>query len=206
MPAQIRSDDVYLRAGPGFHIVHYPLRRGELFNIVAVLRTSTHAEKLAQSDYRAEIDRNFETAHPIMKAMLGLMDFERRWPIADRDPVRNWSRGRATLLGDAAHPTLQSLAQGACMAIEDAVTLAAAIEDARGDFPAAFRAYQSARVLRTARVQLESRWLWEAYHAGDIAREVSYQALSERSEEDVYRCLAWLYDECAPAAAARGVR
>ena len=56
-----------------------------------------------------------------MKALLAMMDLERRWAISDRDPIRHWSKGRVTLLGDAAHPTLQTLAQGACMAIEDAV-------------------------------------------------------------------------------------
>jgi 3-hydroxybenzoate 6-monooxygenase len=194
VPAHVRSDDVYLRVGPGFHIVHYPLRRGELFNMVAVFKTATYAEKLSERDYRDEIDRNFETAHPLMKTILGLMNFERRWPIADRMPIRVWSRGRATLLGDAAHPTLQSLAQGACMAIEDGVTLAELIALVGGDIPAALRRYQEARCVRTARVVLESRVLWEAFHAGGIARDVSYQAFAERSEADVFKCLAWLYD------------
>jgi 3-hydroxybenzoate 6-monooxygenase len=190
----VRSDDVYLRVGPGFHIVHYPLRRGELFNMVAVFRTDTYAERLSERDYRAEIDRNFETAHPIMKAILGMMNFERRWPIADRTPIRTWSRGRATLLGDAAHPTLQSLAQGACMAIEDGVTVADLIALADGDIAAALARYQAERCVRTARVVLESRFLWEAFHAGGVARDVSYQAFAERSEADVFKCLSWLYD------------
>jgi 2-polyprenyl-6-methoxyphenol hydroxylase-like FAD-dependent oxidoreductase len=203
VPAQVRSDDVYLRVGPGFHIVHYPLRRGDLFNMVAVFRTATYAEKLSERDYRAEIDRNFETAHPVMKTILGLMNFERRWPIADRTPIRVWSRGRVTLLGDAAHPTLQSLAQGACMAIEDGVTLAELIAQADGDVPAAFQRYQDARCVRTARVVLESRFLWEAYHAGDIGRDVSYQTFAERSEADIFKCLAWLYDGITLPPAAR---
>ena len=194
VPAHVRSDDVYLRVGPGFHIVHYPLRRGELFNMVAVFRTETHGERLSERDYRTEIDRNFETAHPIMKAILGMMNFERRWPIADRTPIRTWSRGRVTLLGDAAHPTLQSLAQGACMAIEDGVTLADLVALADGDIAAAFARYETERCVRTARVVLESRFLWEAFHAGGVARDVSYQAFAERSEADVFKCLAWLYD------------
>jgi len=194
VPAHVRSNDVYLRVGPGFHIVHYPLRRGEIFNIVAVFRTSTYNEKLDEKSYRAEINRNFETAHPIMKTMLEMMDLERRWPLSDRDPIRVWSRGRVTLLGDAAHPTLQSLAQGACMAIEDGVCLAEVVDLAQGDFETAFRQYQAERCVRTARVQLESRWLWDAYHAGGIARDVSYQTFAERTEDDTFHCLAWLYD------------
>ena len=100
---------------------------------------------------------------------------ERRWVISDRDPIRHWSQGRVTLLGDAAHPTLQTLAQGACMAIEDAVCLA---ETDRAS-PAAtssrrFRRYENARYLRTARVQFESRYHWDNfYHVGGIEREVT---------------------------------
>jgi 3-hydroxybenzoate 6-monooxygenase len=115
--------------------------------------------------------------------------------IADRDPIRHWSRGRLTLLGDAAHPTLQSLAQGACMAIEDAVTLASCIEFAGGDFAAAFREYERARYLRTARVQYESRYLWDNfYHVEGIEREVMRAMASARTEEDMFNCVAWLYD------------
>jgi salicylate hydroxylase len=98
-------------------------------------------------------------------------------------------------LGDAAHPTLQSLAQGACMAIEDAVCLAEMIELANGDFAEAFRRYERARYLRTARVQYESRYLWDNfYHVEGIEREVMRQSASARSEQDVFDCVAWLYD------------
>jgi salicylate hydroxylase len=129
-----------------------------------------------------------------MKSLLGLMDFERRWTIADRDPIRHWSRGRVTLLGDAAHPALQSLAQGACMAIEDGVCLAELIDLAGGDHAAAFVRYQAARLVRTARLQLECRSLWDVYHAEGVGRDVVRQTFAERSDADVYHCLAWLYD------------
>ena len=192
--ADVPRDRVVLWAGPGFHIVHYPLRHGTLFNIVAVFRTATHADKGDVASYRAELDRTYVAAHPAMHALLAMMDLERRWPIGDRDPVRHWHRGRVALLGDAAHPTLQSLAQGACMAIEDGLCLAELLHAAEGDLEQAFRRYAAARHVRTARVTLESRYLWDVYHAEDIAREVHWQALRERSEADVFRCLAWLYD------------
>jgi salicylate hydroxylase len=124
-----------------------------------------------------------------------MMDLERRWAISDRDPIRHWSQGRVTLLGDAAHPTLQSLAQGACMAIEDAVTLAECVEQGDGDLASAFRAYESARYLRTARVQYESRYLWDNfYHVEGIEREVMRSLASARTEYDMFNCVAWLYD------------
>ena len=83
-----------------------------------------------------------------------MMDLGRRWQVGDRDPVRHWSKGRVVLIGDAAHPPLQSLAQGACMAIEDGLCLGDLIAAAAGDFAAAFRRFETARILRTARVQL----------------------------------------------------
>ena len=134
VPAGVPRDEVVLWGGPGYHIVHYPLRHGTLFNIVAVFRTSTYAEKGDLRGHRAEVERTYADAHPAMKALLALMDFERRWAISDRDPIRHWHQGRVALLGDAAHPTLQSLAQGACMAVEDAVCLAELIAGADGDF------------------------------------------------------------------------
>jgi salicylate hydroxylase len=193
--ADVHRNEMVMWSGPGFHIITYPLRRHTLFNIVAVFRTSTYAERGDNAGYRAELDHTYRHSHPTMKALLAMMDLERRWAISDRDPVRHWSKGRVTLLGDAAHPTLQSLAQGACMAIEDAVCLAEMIELANGDFAEAFCRYERARYLRTARVQYESRYLWDNfYHVEGIEREVMRQSASARSEQDVFDCVAWLYD------------
>jgi 2-polyprenyl-6-methoxyphenol hydroxylase-like FAD-dependent oxidoreductase len=193
--ADVYRNEVVLWSGPGFHIVHYPLRKGELFNIVAVFRTSSYAEKNDVAGYRAELNHTYRDSHPVMKALLAMMDLDRRWVISDRDPIRHWSKGRVTLLGDAAHPTLQTLAQGACMAIEDAVCLAELMALARGDFARAFRQYEAERYLRTARVQFESRYFWDNfYHLGGIEREVARQAWAGRSEQQMFECLAWLYD------------
>jgi salicylate hydroxylase len=195
LTADVPRKAVVLWSGPGFHIVHYPLRGGTLFNIVAVFKTPTFAEKADTAAYRAELDRTYSNAHPAMKALIAMLDLERRWPISDRDPIRHWGSGRVTLLGDAAHPTLQTLAQGACMAIEDSVCIADEIALSDGDFASAFRQYQNTRYLRTARLQYESRYLWDNfYHLGGIEREVARYAWSGRSEADVFECLAWLYD------------
>jgi salicylate hydroxylase len=192
--ADVERDIVALWGGPGFHIVHYPLRHGELFNIVAVFRRSAEAERGDVAAYRAELEQAYRNAHPGMKALLAMLDLGRRQAIGDRDPIRHWHKGRVVLLGDAAHPTLQSLAQGACMAIEDGQCLADCIVAAGDDHESAFRRYESARVVRTARVTLESRYIWEVYHADGLAREVYWQMLGERSEADIFQCLAWLYD------------
>ena len=194
VPDPVPRQNVYLWSGPGFHVVHYPLRHGTLFNVVAVYRTSTFADRLEERDHRAEVERTYAGTHPAIQAMLAMMNLERRWPLADRDPIRRWHKGRVAMVGDAAHPTLQSLAQGACMAIEDGVCLAALIDLADGDYARAFAQYESERCVRTARVQLESRYMWAIYHAEDIARDVMRQTFAGRTEEDVFRCLAWLYD------------
>ena len=194
VPDPVPRQNVYLWSGPGFHVVHYPLRHGTEFNIVAVYRTSTFADRLDERDHRAEVERTFAATHPAMQAMLAMMNLERRWPLADRDPIRHWHKGRVTMVGDAAHPTLQSLAQGACMAIEDGVCLATLIDLADGDYERAFAQYESSRYVRTARLQLESRYMWGIYHAEGIARDVMRHTFAGRTEEDVFRCLAWLYD------------
>jgi len=101
---------------------------------------------------------------------------------------------QVTLLGDAAHATLQSLAQGAGMAIEDAVYLADLLDVAKGDVASAFSQFQRDRVVRTSRVQLESRLLWDVYHAEDeMVRDVRRQQYQERTAADYYRCLNWLW-------------
>ena len=195
LPAHIPyREEVVLWGGPGFHIVHYPLRHGTLFNIVAVFRTATFAERLDPAAYTTEVRKTYADAYPVMKALTDMMDLGRRWIIADRDPIRHWGRGRVMLLGDAAHPVLQSFAQGACMAIEDGVVLAELVEHAGGDLVAAFASYRKTRLLRTARLALESRAIWSFYHAEGIARDVRNDSTARWKDDDLFRCLAWLYD------------
>ncbi len=145
VPAEVQRDIVALWAGPGFHIVHYPLRHGTLFNIVAVFRRTASSERGDAGAYRAELEHVYRDAHPTVKSLLAMLDLTRRQAVGDRDPIRHWHKGRVVLLGDAAHPTLQSLAQGACMAIEDGLCLADCIVAADGDCEAAFRRFESGR-------------------------------------------------------------
>lgn len=195
VPENLRRDEVVMWAGPAFHIIYYPLRDRTELNVVAVFRTSTHAQQQDPETHKAELQETYRNAHPDMQAVLALMDLSRRWPLADRDPIRHWAKGRVTLLGDSAHATLQSLAQGAGMAIEDAGYLAALVSVANGEIASAFSQFAQDRVVRTSRVQLESRALWDVYHAEDpIYCDVRRQQYQERSAEDFYRCLAWLWN------------
>jgi 2-polyprenyl-6-methoxyphenol hydroxylase-like FAD-dependent oxidoreductase len=195
LKADVPRDCVVLWSGPGLHIVHYPLRHGSEFNIVNVFRTAAHAERLDAAAARAELEHAYRNTHPSMRALIGMMDLRWRRSIGDRDPVRHWHQGRIVLLGDAAHAPLQSLAQGAGMAIEDGLCLAETIHAADGDYPAAFRRFQAARLLRTARVQLESRSLWDFYHLDEgIARDVRNATVADWGEAQLFDCLSWLYD------------
>lgn len=203
--APVARDCVALWGGPGMHVVHYPLRHGTEFNIVAVFRTPTHAERGDPASYRAEIESAYRSVHPTMRGLIGMLDLRWRRAVADRDPVRHWHRGRVVLLGDAAHAPLQSLAQGAGMAIEDGLCLGDLIAACDGDFAAAFRSFKSARLLRTARVQLKSRALWDFYHLDEgIARDVRNATVADWDEAHTFECLSWLYDGFDfPAAADR---
>lgn len=197
-PKGIPLDDVILWAGEGFHIVNYPLRGKDIFNIVAVFRSDTFSQKGDIETYRAELQATYANAHPAMREMISMLDLERRWPIGDHAPRRGWSKGRACLMGDAAHATLQSLAQGACMAIEDAAVMTQCLALARGvagiDHARAFATFEKERLLRTARVQLESRYLWNIfYHTSGLEAQVRNDIRRAQSLDDVYQCLDWLY-------------
>src|SRR5262249_15467517 len=195
LDADVSGDCVVLWGGAGYHVVHYPLRHGAEFNIVAVFRTTTHAEKADAGTYRAELEETYRSAHPLMRQLNAVMDLRWRRSVADRAPVRHWHRGRIVLLGDAAHAPLQSLAQGACMAIEDGFFLAETIAAAGDDFAAAFRRFETIRLTRTARVQLESRSMWNSFlHVEGIERDVRNATVAGWDEAHLFDCLAWLYD------------
>jgi len=195
LEVDVPRDSVVLWAGPGYHVIHYPLRHGREFNIVAVYRTVTHAEKADIATYRAELEQVYRDAHPSMRALNAMMDFRWRRSVMDRNPVRHWHKGRVVLLGDAAHAPLQSLAQGACMAIEDGLCLGELIHTANDDFVTAFRRFETLRLARTARVQLESRAIWDwLLHAEGIARDVRNATVAEWDEAHIFDRLSWLYD------------
>ncbi len=114
------------------------------------------------------------------------------WVLCDREPIAVWGKGRATLLGDAAHPMLQYLAQGACMAIEDAWVLADCVASA-GSTSEALREYERRRYLRTARCQIMARVYGEVFHAAGVARELRNLWLSQRSPAQALEGMDWLY-------------
>jgi 2-polyprenyl-6-methoxyphenol hydroxylase-like FAD-dependent oxidoreductase len=194
VPLHLRIPSMTLWAGPRNHLVHYPLRGGELFNLVAVFHSDRYREGWDSAGDPDELKKRFQDVVPDVQTMLGKIESWRMWVLCDREPVKNWSQGRVTLLGDAAHPTLQYLAQGACMAIEDAVVLAEEIDRAAGDHAKAFKVYEDRRYLRTGRVQLTARLYGEFFHAAGASREIRNQFLRERSAEEARESVGWLYD------------
>jgi len=193
VPEHLRIKEVILWAGPKTHLVHYPLHRGEIFNLVAVFHSDRYEEGWDVFGDTDELNQRFAGEHENVLMMLDKIETWKMWVLVDREPVKNWSEGRVTLLGDAAHPMLQYLAQGACMAIEDAVCVANKIAASNGDFEAAFQAYQKDRYLRTARVQLMARVYGEFYHAAGVTGELRNMMLSQRTPEQAYDGNAWLY-------------
>ena len=195
MPPDLRWWSMVLWAGEKVHLVHYPMRGGALFNLVAVFHSSRYEEGWDSYGDPAELHERFAKTCAPVRTLLDKIESWRMWVLCDRPPIRDWSRGRLTLLGDAAHPMLQYLAQGACMAIEDAVCLANKVEARRGDFAAAFQAYREARYLRTGRVQIMARVYGEFYHASGVARELRNIMLSDRTPEQAFESMQWLYGE-----------
>lgn len=198
VPAHLWSDDVVLWGGEKTHLVHYPLRRGELFNLVAVFHSNRYDEGWNTFGDTAELDERFAQAVPQVRELLGRIETWKMWVLCDRDPVGNWSDRRVTLLGDAAHPMLQYLAQGAGQAIEDAVVLGAALRRTRGDIGQAFVKYQQARYLRTGRVQLTARFYGDIYHASGVARELRNRMFQSGRESAGFAGLKWMYEGIEP--------
>jgi len=193
VPAEIAAHRVTLWAGPKTHLVTYPLRRGEIFNIVAVFHSDRYEQGWDVYGDPEELFTRFDGQHADVAAMIARIESWKMWVLCDREPITAWSDGCVTLLGDAAHPTLQYMAQGANMAVEDAVCLAHLVDRHRDDLPAAFAEYPKQRYLRTARVQLTSRFYGDIFHAEGAARELRNTLLPRRTPEQAYQGMAWLY-------------
>jgi len=197
IPGDLLSDNVEVWVGPRHHLVCYKVSGGKSLNIVAIFHSSRYLEGWDTSGDAAELNASFADACPRVRRLLGFVQTWRMWVLCDRDPMRGWSRGRVTLLGDAAHPTLPYLAQGACMALEDAVSLADRIARQSDNVPAALSEYERVRLERTASVQQTAREMGEIYHADRQAREARNKALAARDPDD-HEPNAWLFGTDGP--------
>ncbi|TDH62704.1 3-hydroxybenzoate 6-monooxygenase [Dankookia rubra] len=194
MPEALRWNAATLWAGPKCHIVHYPLQGWKLFNLVVTYHNDAPALVGGQPVPFEEVMRGFEHIHPRVQAIIRHGREWRKWVLCDRDPVEHWVDGRVALLGDAAHPMLQYMAQGACMAMEDAVCLSHMLATHPGRIEPALEAYRARRVLRTTRVQLMSRAMGEhVYHPAGAHALLRNAIMSAKDSRQWYETLAWLY-------------
>jgi 3-hydroxybenzoate 6-monooxygenase len=192
-PADLQWNAASIWVGPDCHLVHYPLRGGEQYNVVVTFHSRETEEWSVREGSREEVQSYFEGICTRARQLIDLPKDWKRWATADREPIGRWTYGRATLLGDAAHPTLQYLAQGACMAMEDAVTLGEALRVHHGDFDRACAHYERSRVARTARVVLSAREMGRIFHSKGVERLVRNDLWKGRVPERFYDAMEWLY-------------
>lgn len=194
MPEDLRWNAATLWAGPKCHIVHYPLSGWKVFNLVVTYHNDAPKPVAGLPVSHEEVARGFEHVNPVARQIIDRGTDWKLWVLCDRDPVDNWVDGRVALLGDAAHPMLQYFAQGACMAMEDAVCLSAEMEALSGDVERVFQAYQAKRRTRTARVQLQSREIGQhVYHPAGAHAQLRNEVMANKSPEDWYDIVQWLY-------------
>jgi 2-polyprenyl-6-methoxyphenol hydroxylase-like FAD-dependent oxidoreductase len=188
----VSEADVVVYVGPGCHFVQYPLRGGDMFNQVAVFES--RKARAGEEDWGTpdELDAAFARTTGNVQRGLPLMRRDRWWRMFDRDPVMTWVYGRTALLGDAAHPPLQYIAQGAIMAIEDGYVLAEQLAASPGDWDAALAAYQAVRPEHCRRVVETSRAWGILWHLDGDKRERRNEILRARDPRD-YSFVDWLY-------------
>jgi salicylate hydroxylase len=195
VPAPFDSPMVGLWLGPRAHLVHYPVRGGRDLNIVAVVEGGSAKEGW---NLRAERDVLLPAFHrwaSPAKALVESIENWRCWSLFRLKPLRRWTDGRMALLGDAAHPVLPYLAQGAALAIEDAAALAASFKAFGGDPPSAFPLYVSLRMKRATRVQVRAARFGRIYHLRGPAALVRNFVLKRRRPESLLRGFDWLYGD-----------
>ncbi|MEO7241321.1 MAG: FAD-dependent monooxygenase [Variovorax sp.] len=191
LPQEHRSNTVDIWVGPGRHSVTYPLRGGKLLNMAACVEYDQwEDESWVTPKPWTDLFNDFKDWHPTIRAVIDAADRDEcyRWAMLNRPPVDNWSTERVTLIGDAAHPTLPYMAQGAAMAVEDAAVMARALRE-RTTVPEAVRSYQASRIGRTTRIVNESSANRELFHIGD--REALKNAFGKRDMNRERN--AWLF-------------
>jgi len=182
--------------GPGAHVIQYPLRGGELFNFVgAVERPAWEAESWSERGTHAECLADFKGWHSDVHTLIGATETPYKWVLKVRDPMSSWTKGHVTLLGDACHPTLPFLAQGAAMAIEDGYILARALEKYSDDLATAFARYETARMDRTTKVVLGSNANAKRFHNPALANAQGAAEYVDRefNEARVKERYEWLF-------------
>jgi 2-polyprenyl-6-methoxyphenol hydroxylase-like FAD-dependent oxidoreductase len=191
LPSPFNAPIVGLWLGPKAHLVHYPVRGGKVLNVVAVTEGCGETRGWNQSGDSQALLSGFTQWSKASKSVLERARAWRCWSLYRLDPLPRWSKGAITLLGDAAHPVMPFLAQGAALAIEDAVTLAASFAAEPRDITAALLRYETLRRARAARVQRQSRRFGWLYHLSGPTRLARNFVMTRRKQE--LESFDWLY-------------
>lgn len=196
LPAHLCGPQAFNWVGPGAHVIHYPLRGGQLINFVGIVeRGDWQVESWTAQGTVDECRADFAGWHEDVHTFIDALDAPHKWALMHREPMDSWTLGRATLLGDAAHPTLPMLASGAAMAMEDGFILARCLHARPHDVPGALLRYERARLERTARVVRGSSESARRFHNPALADANGAAAYvdAEWSRDKVHARYDWLF-------------
>jgi salicylate hydroxylase len=195
LPVHMRRNVGVNWVGPGGHVINYQLRGGEIFNFVGVVERDWRVESWTEKGTREECAADFPGWHDAIHAIIQNIEQPYKWALLGRAPLTRFSRGRATLLGDAAHPTLPMLAQGANMAIEDGIVLARCLS-AYADVETALARYDAARVERTAKLVQGANDMAKRFHNPALADAAGAKAYvdAQWNEQTVKQRYDWIFE------------
>ncbi|MET9854991.1 3-hydroxybenzoate 6-monooxygenase [Streptomyces sp. NPDC006450] len=194
VPEELRWNSVTLWAGPKWHFVHYAIGGGEFLNLAATRDNGAREALVGLPVDRDHVLGEFPELGDAARRLLELGEEWKTWVLCDRDPVAGWTDGRVALMGDAAHPMLQYAAQGACMALEDAVVLGEVLDRDGGDPVRRLERYNEQRQGRTAKTQLVAREMGtQLYHPAGEEAAARNRMLAAYSADDLYDTVAWLH-------------
>lgn len=194
IPEDLRWNAATVWVGPKCHVVHFPISGWKTFNLVVTYHDDAQEPVSGVPVAREEVLRGFDSVCHTTRQIVERGKDWKKWVLCDRDPITNWSDGNVVLLGDAAHPTLQYMAQGACMAMEDAVCLGEEISRHKDDLTRAFAAYCQKRIHRTARIQIQSRLVGDhILHPSGGHAALRNVMLRSMTADDFHSRLEWLY-------------
>ncbi|MET9885299.1 FAD-dependent oxidoreductase [Streptomyces sp. NPDC006430] len=179
--------------GPGCHFVHYPIAGGKYLNLAASSHNDATEALAGVPATAGDLRREFASLGEDAQRLLALGEGWKSWVLVDRDPVDTWTDGRVALLGDAAHPMLHYVAQGACQGLEDAVVLGDLLDCGSDELPQRFEKFNAERRERTGRIQLLARESIKLWHTSGAAASARNEQLAAFTVDQLHDYVAWMH-------------